>query len=259
MSDESTALVPTVETNEAPTVHLVARNPAEMQAARADMTAWLKGKLSEVELEVRELNASLSEARDHGWSTSALTRQRNKAVGQETFYFKLLTAVEAGYMIIPEFPIDIFAIRVTRSGVRQGSVTERGQWANPTVPDERPDVAAVGEGEYKSPSQLIRTTTRTEKNDKGESVTVKTARPTDFGELVFPLQAARPVVMNATAEAMALKVFDQIGICRPIRGESQWQGKGDPLIIGQILGQRSGYTQKHVSFIIAWHLNLNDL
>lgn len=64
--------------------------------------------------------------------------------------------------------------------------------------------------------------------------------------------------MNATAEAMALKVFDQIGICQPTRNAGITR-KGDPLIIGQILGKREGWSQKCVSFIIAWHLNLKDL
>jgi hypothetical protein len=64
--------------------------------------------------------------------------------------------------------------------------------------------------------------------------------------------------MNATAEAMALKVFDQIGIANPVRNVGV-QRKGDPLIIGQVLSKRVGWTQKCVSFIIAWYLNLDEL
>jgi hypothetical protein len=70
--------------------------------------------------------------------------------------------------------------------------------------------------------------------------------------------------MDATAKAMALKVFDQIGICRPVDHQNERafaaSGAGDPLIIGQILRRRGTYQgPKVVSFIIAWHLNLNDL
>lgn len=62
--------------------------------------------------------------------------------------------------------------------------------------------------------------------------------------------------MSATQEAMASKIFDQIGISP--------QGKvrqADPLIIGQILGERSGYSgeRKTASFLIAWHLDLRAL
>lgn len=243
---------------EVPTVHLVARNPIEMQAAQADLANWLRNKLLGIEFEIRELNAALNEARENNWSTAALTRQRNKTVGQETFYFKLLTAVEAGYTIIPEFPIDIFAIRVTRGGVRAAVATHTYGYGHPDIDPERPDVAAVGEGEYKNPLQLVRHGEYKEQRD-GKEVTVKFTHPSSFqDEIVFPLQAARPVIMNATAEAMALKVFDQIGICLP-QVNAGVRRKGDPLIIGQILGRREGWNQKCVSFIIGWHLNLNDL
>lgn len=240
-------------------VHLVARNPVEMQNAQADLAVWLRNKLTEVEIEIRELNAALIEARENGWATSALTRQRNKAVGQEVFYFKVLTAVEAGYTIIPEFPIDVFAIRVTRRGVRAPDATSRSSYGYPNIPNERPDVARVGEGEYKNPVQLVRQGEYKEVID-GKEVTTRFTQAAEFqGEIVFPLRAARPVVMNATAEAMSLKVFDQIGICQPTRDAVTASRGSDPLIIGQILGRREGWSQKCVSFIIAWHINLNDL
>lgn len=239
-------------------VHLVARNPVQMQNAQADLAVWLRGKITQVKLEINELNLAVSEAQEHGWSTQALTRQRNKMAGQATYYFKLLTAVEAGYTIIPEFPIDVFAIRVTRSGVRAPDATQRSAYSYPDIDNERPDRAPVGEGEYKSPMQMVKHGEYTEKDKDGKDVTVKFTQASDFQDVMFPLRAARVEVMNATAEAMAHKIFDQIGICLPTSNAGMAR-KGDPLIIGQILGQRSGWSQKCASFIIAWHLNLNEL
>jgi hypothetical protein len=240
-------------------VHLVARNPVQMQNAQADLAVWLRSKTTQVKLEVDELNSAISEAQENGWSTSALTRQRNKVAGQATYYFKLLTAVESGYTIIPEFPIDVFAIRVTRSGVRARDTTSRSTYGYPDVDNERPDIAPVGEGEYKSPMQMVRHGEYTEKDKEGKDITVRFTQASDFQDVMFPLRAARVEVMNATAEAMAYKVFDQIGICLPTSNAAGITRKGDPLIIGQILGQRSGWSQKCASFIIAWHLNLNEL
>jgi hypothetical protein len=68
----------------------------------------------------------------------------------------------------------------------------------------------------------------------------------------FPIAAAQAEVMTATQEAMALKVFDAIGICPP-------QRKGDPLIIGQIMMPGTRWSRKTVSFLIAWHLDLRTL
>lgn len=201
MEEESTALVPMGETViEAPTVHLVARNPTEMDAARADLASWLNLKLASIEAEVKDLNASINEARTNEWKTDALTRTRNKAVSQETYYFKMLKAVEAGYMIIPEFPIDVFAIRVTRGGPRAGENTSTSLYGYPRIDHERPDTAPAGEGSYKNPIQMVYRGERKEtQNDK--EVTVRYTRAASFqDEIVFPLQAARPLVMDATGD-----------------------------------------------------------
>lgn len=256
---------PVSETN-APTseVHLIARNPAEMQAAQADLTAWLKHKLTIVEAEVRDMNAAINEARNNNWKTDALTRARNRAVSLETYYFKMLMAVEAGYTMIPEFPIDIFAIRVTRANVRAANGEATGSWSWPRINNERPDRAPAGAGEYKNPSQMVRHYEWKTKDSEGKEVVHRTTSAAAWqDEVVFPMIAARPAVMSATAEAMALKVFDQVGVCLPVqqtrdgRALATW-GKGDPLILGQILHERASGL-KVVSFIIAWHLNLNDL
>jgi len=245
-------------------VHLVARNPQEMQAAQSNLTAWLKNKLTTVEAEVRDLNASITEARNNNWKFDALTRARNRVIQLETFYFKALMAVEAGYVMIPEFPLDVFAIRVTRANVRAEDREQTSTWGWPTIDNERPDRAPAGAGEYRNPSQLVRHYEWKTKDKDGKEVTYRTTSAAEWqDEVVFPMIAARPGVMNATAEAMTLKVFDQIGVCRPVQqtptGRAiSTRGKGDPLILGQILHERASGLRV-ISFIIAWHLNLDEL
>src|SRR5688572_21708430 len=60
--------------------HLIATSPAEMQAAQGDFKVWLEQKLMTIEREIVEVNAALNEARRNGWSTTALTMARNRAV-----------------------------------------------------------------------------------------------------------------------------------------------------------------------------------
>jgi hypothetical protein len=250
MAEESTALVPTVAAPQVPTVHLVARTPVEMQEAQADLASWLDRKLAIVEQEIKDLNAALNEAREHGWDTKTLTGQRNKAVDNEGFYFKLLDAVKAGCVIIPDFPIEVFAIRVSRGCPRGKSVALT--YTHPTPYDEKPDILPTGEGEYVYPVPEVMRYDTTSQRPDGSKETWHRANPVGFRDVVFPLRAARPEVMNETAKKMALKIFDQIGICPAKR-------KADPLIIGQILSKGPEHNRKCVSFIIAWHLNLNDL
>jgi len=232
-----------------PSVHLVARDPVEMKNAQDGLANWLRQKIDSFDPEVTALNASINEAKTNGWSITALTRQRNKELARQEFYAKVLAAVEAGYTIVPEFPVDVFAIRVLRE-YPTGARTE-STWQQPAPNLESPDILPVGYGEYFSPIPKVERGTF-ERGEGDRKSLVRYADPDQFVEVAFPLRAARPEVMNATAGAMALQVFDQIGICPAER-------KADPLIIGQILGKKEGYTQKRVNFLIAWHLNLNEL
>ena len=228
-------------------VHLVAKNPVEMQNAQADLAVWLKNKIVEIEIEINDLDAAVNQAAAAGWSLDALRRQLNKTVRQQDFYRKLLAAVEAGYTIIPDIPVEVFAIRVERAGPRGDRVSsDHGpQYAIPN--DEQPDKLSVGQGEYVSPVPGVWRDTATMTRKDQTTYTRHFASPSEFRDVVFPLRAARVEVMSATKDAMAHKIFDQVAICPAKR-------KADPLIIGQVVGPKAT-----ISFIIAWHLNLNEL
>ena len=257
----------------APETHLVATSPVQMEAAQGDLKAWLEQKLTVLECDIREANAALNEARKNGWSISALTSARNRAVDDETFYNKVLAAVEAGHTIIPDFPIQVFAVRrhkpdkrerVTFNGVTDGSHTYLGRAINA-------DCVPAGAGEYRNPEpEMVSYTTENRvpnAQEKGEprwhSHVTRTGQPA--GPIIFPHFSARSPVMKAAAKAMSEKVFDQVGVCLPTtavaggRQVTRSARAGDPLIIGQVLRKRQGGHQKAVSFIIAWHLNLNEL
>jgi hypothetical protein len=240
-----------------PTVHLVATRPEEMATAAAELKTFLVGKIDALEIDIRDLNASIGEGRKANWRVQNLERLRNQAVDHQEFFAKVLAAAEAGYTIVPDFPIDIFAIRVTEGRVPE-KPPQKASWTTRPRPDaEDPNVLAAGEGEYVSPIPRVfyQTETRTKPiagTDRTEQITVHVARPIDLRKVVFPLRAARPEVMEATREAMAQRIFDEIGICPP-------QPKADPLIIGRILTSSHSQTIKTVSFLIVWYLNLREL
>jgi hypothetical protein len=233
-----------------PSVHLVARNPVEMQSARAGLEDWLRAKIGGIDAEIVELTRAHESARSRSFAltvSNAIRGQIGKAKRRRAFYEKVLAAVEAGYTLIPNFPLDLFAIRVTKA--KPTSYTERLHY-KPEWPMQKAANAALGEGEYKSPAPLAIHSDNKELVGEKECVRYF-IQATDYQDVEFPLIAARAEVMDATAQAMALKVFDHIGICPPAR-------KGDPLIIGQVC-MSNGWSPKIVSFIIAWHLDLRTL
>lgn len=230
-----------------PMVHLVARNPVEMQEARQGLAGWLTAKIAEVGAEMADYQESLAQAVKNKWGAKGLKKAISSAFYRQEFYKKTLAAVDAGFTIVPEFPIDVFAIRVQRDAPEGAIQTSR--YGRAIAEDERCEILPTGAGDYASPRPKTVTwkETRTDNQEKGYKVNL--IQPTALQPVEFPIRSARAEVMSATAEAMALKVFDEIGICPQTR-------KADPLIIGRVLLPGS---DKTVNFLIAWHLNLNEL
>lgn len=248
--------VPAHQGDEGPlsSVHLVARNPNEMALAKTGLELWLRGKVQSCDVEHEELRTAASEAAEHGWKTDTLTRHEGLAKKRGDFYRKVLAAVGAGYTIVPNFPIDVFAVRVKRPRPpREISTSTRSQRNATQAANE---IKAPGipqdEGRYVGAMPMGTVGSYPTKDSSGKEIEKYFFETNDYTEIEFPIEAARPEVMTATAEAMALRVFDEIGICPQSR-------KGDPLIIGTVLSPKVGYSQKRVSFLIAWHLDLRTL
>jgi len=76
-----------------------------------------------------------------------------------------------------------------------------------------------------------------------------------YAKIELALQAgyviAKPALMSKTAEAMALKIFDEIGVAVDTKGR-----KSDPVIIGRIKNPRQ---RPDLSFFIGWFFNPADL
>jgi hypothetical protein len=188
--------------------------------------------------------------------------------------------VEAGHAIIPEFPVEVFAIRRGEPDKRTqqeyiGNVSASETYMGHAVES---DCAPAGAGEYRNPEPETSTWRRENRapgaQERGESrwfTTVhRSGRP--VGPITFPSTTARSPIMRAVAKAMEDKTFDQIGACLPVQRAAKGRvirpqprtrqasaAVGDPLIIGQVLRKNQGGQQKCVSFIIAWYLNLEDL
>jgi hypothetical protein len=237
-------------------VHLVATSPAQMASAQDSLVRWFRLKVTAVDAEVEELSAAVAEAEKNGWNKKTLQSQRSGAIVRRTFYEKCLLASDAGFCLIPNIPIDVFAIRVKRELPTADDYSTTSSWGDPgtSVQGEVPDIVPAGEGRYESPVQTMRRWQTREPNDKGEAdkVTRRHAEPVGFADIAFPIIAARPLVMAETQRAMAMGIFDQVGVCGDV--------KGDPLIIGQIVDcLRYGRPRKSISFLIAWNVDLRTL
>lgn len=217
-------------------IALTALHPIQMQESQATLIAWCDRKIAAVHNDWKELDAAWEHAKAHKWQTAVLKKHANLAERRYQYFVKIREALLEGYYIVPNFPIQLFVVKKKRGRPRyQGNNNPR--YINSETADELP----LGTGEYQNPQVTIQENKKWDDNYKKlPSYFVAS----EFADIEFPLNMAKPTIMEATSKAMGKRIFDQLGVLPSFR-------KGqDPMIIGQIIGHN-----KIVSFMVAWHLN----
>ena len=220
----------------------VAMTPDELEASRKTVIEFCDKKISVLKREARELEENLRIAKKHGWRTVTLRGAIPRMKSRIKFYEKIRAASQAGYVIIPDFPVEAFAVRTTRA-----HPLGKGALHSYQVPDIQTESPAIGEGRYVNNVPAKRSFDMPD--DKGKVVRHWTQD--DFLDVEFPVAIAHPHILNATAAAMRLKIFDEIGLVSK-------NVKRDPIVVG-VVKRREGYTWKQVNFFIAWWLNVENL
>lgn len=231
-----------------PEVEVTAESGDEMQQCQEALIQWARRKVKEAERQATELDGAYLHAVKRKWKSDTLKRHAALAGKRFEFYTKFLLALEAGYQIVPSFPVTLFAIRTDKKKPKAKYATYHYVDTHEQDAKELP----AGEGKYQNPFPVVR------QNCISAATAEKRAQ---FGywadrwdEFEFPLSMAKPKIMKATSRAMALKIFDEIGIC-PEDPKRQ-----DPMIIGKIfIPMSTGYDRRRLSFIIAWHLNTGTI
>lgn len=233
----------------------VAVNGTEMVQAKAGIQSWLERKIQSVDDEIDSIQATYDAAVRHKWKSSTFKGQLQREKQKRLYYGKLLAACNAGYVIVPNMDMDVFAIRVKKDKPSVKTV-ERHETYKPNIPsidDEPEQRLPIGEGRYESPRQFVKTKRWETTNEKNQIVHHVGVTPVGFADMEFPLAIAHPLVMDATARAMSMKIFDRIGIVR-----DRSQTSGDPIVLGQIT-RKVGWQLKTASFLIAWYLDPRTL
>lgn len=223
-------------------IQLTALVPEQMKVAQSNLIEWCSGKINSLKEEIKEWQDSLSHALVMKWATAPMKRQISKTEKRVLFFEKIQSALNAGYVIVPNFPVELFAIRTNKG-------TPLSMFSSSYWDGKRQEAMELpeGKGEYQNPFPLVERSR--EKTSDGRTNGESFA--TDWDELEFPITIIKPEIIEATNRAMALQTFDQFGVLPSTRDE-------DPIIVGQIVNKR-GYRNKIVSFMIAWHFNTKVL
>jgi hypothetical protein len=226
-----------------------ARTPAEMLACQQGLILWCERKIAAMENEHRELQGAYEHAVKRKWKSETLKRHAALAAKRVIFYQKIKGALEAGYYIVPNFPVTLFAIRTDRK--KPASMMKIGLSYVPNLSQES-QILPPGEGTYQNPVPTMR---------QSPEHVVENRKVHDYwadgwDQMEFPANMAKLHIMEATTKAMEEKIFDELGMLPADRKRHP-----DPILVGHIIDPRSpGYgPRKHVTFMIAWHIDTSTL
>ena len=232
-------------------ITLIARSPAEMEAAQKGLKEWVGEKLMSVAAEMRDAMQNLQIAKDHKWKTVGWQNQVAKLRRQVAFYQKVKEAVTAGYYIVPPFPMTLIAVRTDAAFPPDQRVAS--QPAAIEAVEQPAAKLPTGEGTYVQPHSRAEWTSwgPRQMQPDGTYKRVEGYRTGDWKDFDFPFKLVKPQLLAQLAEAMQAKIFDQIGIMRPT------VAKADPILLGQILSPTRG--RPPTTFFIGWWLDTRDI
>jgi len=221
-------------------VSVVATNPAEMQAAGEQLKEYLTAKLELLGDELKEMHELVRVTEKAGMNSVSVKRRVKLVEKRITYYSKIMAAIHAGYHIIPDFPVDIFAVRTNKERPAAKHATYRHSESLLAQTQQLP----AGQGRYVAAQQMIESEHWEVDGRKHNNYW-----PVDFCEIEFPIALVKPQVIEATGAAFDQLIFDEIGICQ--------QNAGDPMVIGRLKVPGSSY--KYTCFLITWFLEAKDL
>jgi len=226
---------------------LIALNPGEMTLAQNNLVAWVNNKLEEVHSEMRSAQGMLKATEAAGMDIGRPRHLVNATKHRIFFYEKVKAALDAGYYIIPPFPVQAFAVGSAQSLPPARRVVSGWQGDH----EVKGEVLPVGQGNYFNAEAKREVIGSTEcKNKQGETYEQDVWENTAWRDVVFPFRAVRPEVIEAVGCALKRRIFDILGVLPTYR-------TSDPMVVGIIKNPSKG--ARSLTFFVAWWLDTRDL
>jgi hypothetical protein len=233
---------------------LVALDAGDMPGVQSQLIGWCQLRIVQLGSELKDFRQNLRQAKQMHWRRSSWERLIAKTKAKMIYYVKVREAVNAGYVVIPNFPAEILAVRV-----EEGTGPRYKVGVYPTqINEAKPDLQLPpGEGQYVD--EMLPTDDRSRMGTDNKMIQ-RVVRTGAYNETPdFPMSLVKPIILEATQRAMAIRVFDRIGLAHGGSDMSKARRKSDPLVVGQILDPADQYRQKRVTFFVAWWVRVEDI
>jgi hypothetical protein len=238
---------------------VIADNPQEMVEAQHATIAVVGGKLERAQSELADASQTLITLQESGLSTTAAERIMRSAESRVVFLEKAKQALEAGYVIVPEMPCDVVAIRVKRDNPKKQH--EIGGNYTPSISLEKAPGLPAGEGQYVDPlpDSEIKKFRELKPQSQGGGEIVKTHRVTTGWDtdIELPVEFLKPAVVARTGKVMMRKLFDEVAVVgASSRYTSGRARKIDPMVVGSVI---DGVNKRKLWFLVAWFVDTSEI
>lgn len=239
-------------------IEVIAETPQEMRDSNQRLIQWCEQKIKAMRIDFIELDAAYKTAVARKWKSSVLKRHAAMAKKRLEYYHKIQQALVAGFYIVPNFPVHVFAIRTTKDDPLRLMTTVRQSYRPYPRKDQQTAALDQGVGDYVSPFPFVEADNDLVDDGRGGKTFEWTTWAEHWQQVDFPLCMARPRIMEAVGRAMEMKLFDDLGVLSA--SPDRRRGCGDPIIVARILDPRSQtHSKRLISFIIAWSLDTSTL
>lgn len=261
--EEPVAVEVSAPTSDLVTYHALATDEAGLRTAQLKMVTWANTQIHACEHELHEEETALGVAKKNGWATKRYQTNANMLRRRVEFYEKLLNALEAGFVIVPNFEMDVFAIRVPDESKPPWQRLLVESWRQKPSPSDReafrvaPSRLESGEGKYVNPIPTVWRASFNKTAD-GKEVQHYFQSASEWSAINFPAALARPVLMERVSAAMMPSVFDEIGVAVDSRRETTGSmRKGDPILLGRVRNPRPN--RADVTFFLGWYFDPSEI
>lgn len=230
------------------TNQVVAYTPSELVIAQRTIRSWCAENIRRLLIQKKDAQQNVETALTGKFNSKPFKDLVRRCDRRITYYKKVGKAIKLGYMIVPNFDLDLFAVRTKARKPRKQISTWRGT-GFPQEGQQLPE----GEGRYVSDIPYWGEHDRPKRRGKeGEMETIY--YPTQFDdEISFPAAIIAPQIVKETTKAMSHKLFDQVGVARG----GYVSSRRDPIVCARLIDPTR--VDRCVTFFIAWWMDFEDI
>lgn len=229
---------------------LIADNPADMAKAQHSLIASTKNKVAEAIQDATDAKLMRDQMRTAKMNDLPAARLHEKATERVCFLTKVQAALEAGYLMMPDMPGEVLAVRTDKETPKHCWRWSRSKPdmhpANPKLP--------VGVATYKSPRPSIEARfieDPAHRDSHSEFKPVRLRNPDGIDHKFL-----KPQVIERTTGAMVKGIFDEI-VCvgaKRHNAPTKTLKDPDPIVFGRVISKK-----QVACFLIAWFMDPTDL